>query len=290
MSDIRFVFAGENTELQHDSVAMLARCFDEWRMFQTACGNIFPFREISFVALAENDKIAGHVGIMPFDVWDGKGKIIHMAGIASVGTDPDYRGRGIAVKLCNNAAEWAEKNGFEYLPLYTSFNRVYESCGWSNYPVRSLSLVNRNAKVKAGRKGAELTAAEKEFIIDCYNRIPEFPGKVIRGSDNSFHGWNRIFRETFFDWYITSEGYAVTFEGFLAEFFVLDGNASEIVSGIERAFLPENYHNIDSLLADGWEREGGMKNPECWHGENVMQRSIYGNIPANLFFSLTDKF
>ena len=111
MSDIRFVFAGENTELQHDSVAMLARCFDEWRMFQTACGNIFPFREISFVALAENDKIAGHVGIMPFEVWDGKGKIIHMAGIASVGTDPDYRGRGICPKILEILEDRAREKG-----------------------------------------------------------------------------------------------------------------------------------------------------------------------------------
>ena len=155
MSDIKFVFAGEGTELQNNSVPMLAECFEEWRDLQALNGNRFAIREISFVALNDRDEVVGHVGIMPFDVLNGKGGIIRMAGIASVGTSPAYRGRGIAARLCNDAAEWAKENGFDCMPLYTAFNRVYESCGWSNYPMQSVMLTNGRMELKKGKKGSK---------------------------------------------------------------------------------------------------------------------------------------
>ena len=268
---------------------MLAECFEEWQEIQARNGNRFGIREISFVALNEADEVVGHVGIMPFDVLDGNGKIIRMAGIASVGTSPAYRGRGIAARLCNDAAEWAEKNGFDCMPLYTAFNRVYESCGWTNYPMQSLFLTDPNGSFKPGKKGAELTADEREFIIDCYNRIPEFAGKVLRTRDKSFHGWNRVFRETFFDWYLNDDGYAVAFEGVLAEFFVSDGNLSKLLNGIGSAFLSKNFPGVESLLDNGWQIAATNGKPDCWHGENVMTRNINA-VGGNIFYSLTDKF
>ena len=289
MSDIRFVFAGEGTELQNNSVPMLARCFEEWQIFQERNGNRFTFREISFAALNEKDEIVGHVGIMPFDVLDGNNGVIRMAGIASVGTDPDFRGRGIAANLCRMAAEWAKDNGFDCLPLYTSFNRVYESCGWQNYPVSSISLVNRNCKKKKGRKGSDLSSTEKAFIMDCYDRTGEFAGKVIRTNDNAFHGWDRIFRETFFDWYVDKNGYAVAFEGVLAEFYAANGDASELVSGIKTAFLPEKYPAVGALLDGDWQVSAVNTAPDCWHGENVMTCDIR-KMKTDIFYSLTDKF
>ena len=291
MSDVKFVFAGEDTELQRNSVPMLARCFEEWQMFQAAYGNVFPFREISFVALNQKDEVVGHVGIMPFDVIDENNNVVRMAGIASVGTDPDYRGRGIAAQLCRNAAKWAKKNGVDLLPLYTSCNRVYESCGWKNFPMHSISLLNRNFDKNGikGRKGSDLTSTEKAFIMNCYDRIGTFAGKVIRSNDNSFHGWDRIFRETFFDWYVDRSGYAVTFEGYLAEFCALNGDARKLLSGIEKAFLPEKFPQLAFLLDDDWQITGLNVEPDCWHGENVMICDLKKS-PENLFYSLVDKF
>lgn len=289
MHDIRFIFAGEDSELQRKSVPMLARCFEEWQMFQAQFGNRFPFREISFAALNENDEIVGHVGIMPFDVSDGKGGIIRMAGIASVGTAPEYRKRGIAAKLCRNAADWAQKNGFDVLPLYTSFFHVYESCGWNIYHVKSVELANKSFSPLKGKKGADLNADERKFIIDCYRHMPDFCGKVIRTEDNAFHGWDRIFRETFFDWYVDDNGYAVSFEGVLAEFCTLNGDAANLTKGIGSAFLSRNFSGIDILKCSGWQLASENREPLCWHGENVMTRNIK-SIPPDIFFSLTDKF
>lgn len=289
MNDIKFLFAGEDSTLQCNSVPMLARCFEEWQLLQARSGNRFPFREISFVALNGNDDIVGHVGIMPFDVLDGKHNVIRMAGIASVGTDPEYRGRGIAARLCRNAAEWAQEQGFDCMPLYTSFNRVYESCGWKDYDMQSVSLVNPGADKKEGKKGSELTPDEKDFIIECYNEIPEFAGKVIRTEDISFHGWARIFRDSAFEWYVEKNGYAVTFEGVLAEFFAADGDVLPLVSGIESAFLSGKFPGIGSLTAGSWQQSAVNAVPECWHGENVMIRPLNRN-STGLFYSLTDKF
>ena len=48
-------------------------------------------------------------------------------------------------------------------------------------------------------------------------------------------------KNTFFDWYLNDDGYAVAFEGVLAEFFVSDGNLSKLLNGIGSAFLSKNF-------------------------------------------------
>lgn len=287
---IKFVFAGEKTELQNASINVLEECFEEWRIFTAKYGRKFSFQEISFAALNEEDEVIAHVGLMPFEVSDGNGGVIAMAGVASVATGIAYRKRGIASQLCSNAAAWAKENGFDCLPLYTAFNRVYESCSWQNVPVCGVILENKNVVPCQFKKGSELTAEEREFIIDCYNKMPDFKGKVKRPREWAFHSWERVFRDIFLTWNVTSGGYAVKFEDTLAEFFALDGNAADLCGGAATAFLSPDCPQLEKLLDGGWCRIAENTPPECWHGENVMFRNVSKKNCDGLFFSLTDKF
>lgn len=287
---LEFVFAGIGTKLQENAITVLEECFEEWRMFTAKYGRKFSFQEISFVALNEQKEIVSHVGLMPFEVSDGQGNLIKMAGVASVATSVNYRKRGIAAQLCRNAAEWAEENGFDCLPLYTAFNRVYESCSWENYPACGVILQNGNFKPCNFKAGKDLTPEEKDFIIDCYNKMPDFKGKVKRPLEWAFHSWERVFRDVFLTWNVTSGGYAVKFEDTLAEFYALDGNVENLCAGAENAFLSSDFPQLANLTAGKWHKISENTPPECWHGENVMLRKIKSQLKNDLFFSLVDKF
>ena len=60
---IKFVFAGEKTELQNASINVLEECFEEWRMFTAKYGRKFSFQEISFAALNEEDEVIAQTTI-----------------------------------------------------------------------------------------------------------------------------------------------------------------------------------------------------------------------------------
>lgn len=288
MSEIKFFFGGDDTDYQHRSVALLARCFEEWRGSMKKNGSRFSSREISFIATDAEDNIIGHAGIMPFEAFDGNGNVIKMAGIASVGTDPDFRGRGIASQLCNNAADWAKENNYNCLPLYTAFHRVYESCGWRKYQVPSVTLTNCNQTEIKSKKGKELTEQEQEFIKECYKNSPDFAGKILRESGSPRYGWGRIFRQNF-DWYFNESGYAAACEGVLAEFCAVEPEAVELCRPLKKAFLSKYFCGLDLLKADGWQVAEYGQSIECWHGESVMMRDITPT-GEELFFPLLDKF
>ena len=292
MSDrIEYFHAAPGSIEQNACIPMLAVCFDEFVQLRKMYGDIMPFTEESFVARCSNGRIAGHAGIMPITVYGNEGKILKLAGIASVAVHPDFRRRGIAAQLCENAAAWAEENGFDALPLYTGFNRVYESCCWQNYMTGSVLLTNPCVKEIRGKSGRELSASEKEMIISCYENGAVFPGKTIRSKDQLFHGWARMFDTQEFTWHVGDAGYALEWENTIAE-MAGQGNWADLCGGIKMAFLSPWDPCVEKLVSAGWQVTAQNDNsPVFWHGENAMLRCCKKKtVPEKLFFSLADKF
>ena len=294
MSEIEYLFAGTDPEHQSTAVDMLCRCFDEWRMFRAQYGRCFPFEEFSFLARVDG-VLAGHVGVMEFPVQDGSGGTLRMAGVASVGVAPEYRGRGIAGELCSHAAAWAGQNGFAALPLYTGVPRVYAKCGWQTVPSNGITLQAppaTAAEVCGWRSGNTLTKAEKERIITCYEALPPLPGRVVRAtSGKRFHSWEWLFANDLNRFLVTPEGYALAADGILAE---IGGEAEAVArhcGGVSSAFLSPLDHAADALRAADWRMTEQTDAPECWHGERAMLKLLPGKtVPDRLFFPLADKF
>ena len=288
---LNYFHAAPYSPEQDACIPMLAVCFDEFVQLQKVCGNRLPFTEESFVARTQEGRIAGHVGIMPMKAYAGNGKVIKLAGIASVGVHPDFRKRGIAVQLCENAAKWAEENQYDVLPLYTVLNRVYESCGWKNYTVKSVTLENPFFKEKGGCSGRELTDENKAFIADCYEHGAVFPGKIIREQDTLFHSWKKMFRSSEFTWHVGENGDALEWENTVAEVYGT-GDIAALCKNIKRAFLSPADPAVQALKAANWREVAVNDNaPEFWHGENAMIRTVAGKeFPEDIFFSLADKF
>ena len=166
MNSIEIINAGADPGVQSQAMSLLCRCFDEWVDFRNRWGDRFPFLEYSFVAKI-NGEIVGHVGIMPFDIDDGTGGVLRMAGVASVGVAPEHRGRGIAGMLCEAAAQWAAEEKYDAMPLYTGVPRVYEKCGWEVVGSGGEAFVppdTADPQNDKWKRGAELTVREKSLI------------------------------------------------------------------------------------------------------------------------------
>ena len=296
MSRIDYICAGHNQDYQYQAIKLLKRCFDEWVDFESHYGTVFPFREESFMAFDEKGNAIGHVGLMPFAVADGCGGLLKAAGVASVGVAPEARREGIADKLCCMAAEWAEKENFDCMPLYTGMPKVYAKSHWQIVKPNGAMLIapsEQKKPVAVWKNGSELTVNEKTQIIQSYLSIAQIPGRVLRGFDQFFHSWEWLFAMTDHQWLVDEKvpGYALKLNDVLAEIAGdLDYYAQNC--GVEKAFLAFDDPAYQALTARNWqEQERESSSPECWHGEWAMNYTLPGkNIPANFFFPLGDKF
>jgi GNAT superfamily N-acetyltransferase len=295
MEKIKYLFANPYSQLQNEAIPTLMECFDEWQMFTQMYGFTFPFYEVSFLAIDENtNKVIAHAGIMPFTMTNSDKKVLKVAGLASVATSPQYRKRGIANKLCTLAKEWAIANNFDLMALYTQFFRVYESCNWSIYNTtyQAYQNPNFNGTVVPGLLGSQLTLQQKEIIQSAYNNEEPFTGFVKRNNGDYFHDWNRLFRESFCQWYIKNDSYILAIENVIAE---AAGDPKDLLALAQN--FPSSFTSKDSKIAtilkeNNWTKQN-LKEEELpfWHHERVMTLPLTKEGKnATLFFSLSDKF
>ena len=291
----KFLYVSNDQTQQSKAVDMLCRCFDEWIDFSQQYGKCFPFHEESFIAVDDSENLLGHVGIMPFEIFYDNGKPLKVAGLASVGVTPEARNRNIAHNLCTLAGNWAEKQGFDLMLLYTGAARVYEKSSWECFTPPYTMLKNPE-KSSAGcwKKGSELTEKEKAFIKECYQKSPLKSGMVLRSNDAKFfHSWHWMWQNPLNLWQVTENGYSIKIENVIAEIAGSLDRASikELISGAEYTFLhPE--HAANNVLHDlNWQTFEAAASPLCWHGEVAMCKVLNKTINAeNIFMPLADKF
>lgn len=293
MEKIEYRFTGDDPAFQRLAIDVLARCFEVWAERKIQYNNRFPFREYSFIAIAGNNEVVGHLGIIPFDVCGVAGKSIRMAGVASVAVAPEWRKRGIAAGLCHAAVSWAKENGFDALPLYTSLMPVYEKCGWKTFPAAMKALcrpATQPLDPYIWKSGELLHDEEKTSVINLYETKSPFPGRVVRVHDDyAANSWARLFSKPNHLWHITDGGYILSVDGVIAE---IGGVVDMVPPGIDNAFLSVDDPAYSELLAENWQISAADSAvPRCWDGEVVMMNILHPeNIPAELSFPLAHKF
>lgn len=280
---------------QHLILPLWEICFpDFWEQLAVKNG-ILPYEEICFAAF-DGSCAAGHCGIIPYTIECG-GNLYRMAGIASVATLPEYRKQGIARELCEFAARWAEDNGFESAPLYTSFFRVYESASWRKLAAPP-ALAAASGSGAEWKTGSELTAAEKSEIPLIYGNSGSFDGKVIRQKSGTLHSWERIFMEPEFRFAVSSGIYAVKVDDTVIELNCLPDTPFSAqleffntlgTDGTVNFYLPPAAA-IRKLLA---QINHTVSPADPMHGEAPMIRDFgKGDFHTknNIFFPIVDKF
>ena len=291
MNQIFCEFTGDDPTVQKEAVDLLARCFEVWAERKITFKGKFPFREFSFVARNQAGQVVGHLGIIPFEVKNRTGKMIKMAGVASVAVAPECRKCGIAGMLCQSAAAWAEKNNFDAMPLYTSACRVYEKNGWqlTGSGARFLQSPDHDSNNGNWKSSDRLSDAEKEFIIKCYDSAPTLTGQVVRTMDAyDAMSWQRLFSKAGFRWQLSDNGYILSVDNVICECC----NFPTIPPGIDQAFLSRHDVECQKFLDAKWSTPDMMGNlPPCWDGETVMIKLLPGkSLPEDIFYPLAHKF
>lgn len=87
------------------------------------------------IRIAEVDgKIVSHVWVAERPVFYRGQAILPTGGIGGVGTLPEYRGRGLATLLLEDAIAYMERKGHAISMLFTGINPFYARLGWTDFP------------------------------------------------------------------------------------------------------------------------------------------------------------
>ena len=204
---------------QDNLLTLLARCFpNAWG--KRPPGSPFPYAGTSFVAEAAG-KFIGHAAIMHMKS-EVAGQVLDIGGLASVGVDPDWRGRGIAEKLCRLAEAYFGERNFAMLSLYTALYRVYEKSGWRRYDnaERPWTLAGKGEALIPGVAGADLDETAQARVLAANASGAKFPGKTVRYEGTKVrHSWKNLFGRANLRFYLAPNGYAITCHGILEELF-----------------------------------------------------------------------
>ena len=225
---------------QDNLLTLLARCFpNAWG--KRPPGSPFPYAGTSFVAEAAG-KFIGHAAIMHMKS-EVAGQVLDVGGLASVGVDPDWRGRGIAERLCRMAEAYFGERNFAMLSLYTALYRVYEKSGWRRYDnaERPWTLAGEGEQLIPGVAGADLDETERRKVLAANASGAKFPGKTVRYEGSKVrHSWKNLFGRANLRFYLSQDGYAVTCHGILEELFALGSERKALLASV----LAENAGEV----------------------------------------------
>ncbi len=299
-----------NIKIKNDSnenkkvFQLLAKCFPEYWGTRLAQGEARFAAPIVSVIAECNGAVVGHCGIYIYNCHLG-GKLQKTAGLCSVAVDLDFRGRGIAGKMCDSVLDYCKDNGIFWGPLYTGVPQVYEKRGWKIYDFPQIKEVS-SSELDSGQPLLEnnLNEDQRRTIKALYSSGYIFDGKV----DRSDSEWNTIFSNKSFFWKLSAAGYALIIKDddyyILSEAYSKDGNWKEVLdfsvsaAGKLLIYLPEKHpfiveneriYNLHKSFIDIWHHEVAMVNVMNSHAQGIsfLKRALEHH---SLFFPLADKF
>ena len=292
---------------QDNLLPLLARCFpNHWG--KRPPGSPFPYAGTSFVAEAAG-KFIGHAAIMHMKS-EVAGQVLDVGGLASVGVDPDWRGRGIAEKLCRMAEAYFGERNYAMLALYTALYRVYEKSGWRRYDnaEKPWTLAGNvsGAKLIPGVAGGELDETARALVLAANAAGAKFPGKTVRYEGPKVrHSWKNLFGRANLRFYIAPNGYAITCHGILEELFAPESERKTLLAsalaenaGEVTVAVPPECLSRDAAAKYGFAVSGEAKQDPMAGESPMIYTYADGRFPElaraiaekRLFFPAIDKF
>ncbi|HIW31342.1 MAG TPA: GNAT family N-acetyltransferase [Candidatus Paenibacillus intestinavium] len=83
--------------------------------------------------------IASTVQIFPLHIRVGKASL-KIGAMGSVGTNPNFRGMGLAHKILNDQTDWMKSEDYDLSLLLASIHPFYEKVGWRLIPEKAYSI------------------------------------------------------------------------------------------------------------------------------------------------------
>lgn len=208
-------------------------------VWEILCGAFFEI-EIDQIRIAEVDgKIVSHVWVAERPVFYRGQTVIPMGGIGGVGTLPEYRGRGLATLLLEDAIAYMERKGQPISMLFTGINPFYARLGWADFPEWRFRL-----QVKRVPKESETPERYSVRLCGLYKDLPELQSVYrnhVRGLQLSLcHARPDRF------W---SDGH-LKYLGFKPSHVVVDGKGDGKIVGYACAFPTEQGIRVSEFAYD----------------------------------------
>lgn len=170
-----------------------------------------PFYSPELVRVVEEDgRIVSSVRIFERELY-GRERHLRLAGIGNVGTLPEYRGRGLATALLQDALLTMEKRGADISILFTGSPAFYERVGWLRYPLRGVVFSSpRPSSYEPRYRLRSFTPESKEeldAITQLYEKTYSSTTGPVRRTQDYWTRWVVDWRwETAEVWLATSSG------------------------------------------------------------------------------------
>ena len=217
-------------------IPLLMRCFPDFWTPRLAEGKYsFPY-DLKLFAARQEGKLMGCIGVHEYKfLFDNQ--LLRCGGVCDVAVDPDYRGKGYAVKLQEFFMAYCRKNypATTLMPLYTGKPGVYLKRGWQIYesdrsseiPISAFPLRNgfrfdpRKLSIPCLKGKKMPCCAEEEKarrIMGIYLAGKKFNGKCMRSAKT----WWELFADSGHIWRLEDETYFLYREDMLLEAYSAD--------------------------------------------------------------------
>jgi len=128
------------------------------------------------VGAFEAGRLVGLTAVLPFGQFFG-GRPVPMGGLSSVAVAPDWRGFGLAKRICTACLEIMRERGEAISSLYPGTTSLYRGLGWE----LSGSVVVRKVAPRAllalphasGGRARPMTRSDLEPVRACYRRLAQ---------------------------------------------------------------------------------------------------------------------
>lgn len=155
----------------------LSRCygFSDPKWFENDTAFFFgtsPAQLRTKWTLKAGDRFASHVGVFPFQAWV-EGRSLKAAGIGSVATDPDFRGRGLVKRLMGHVEKQLQQEAYD-LSILWGERSLYSPFGYERAVFEDHFTFNKRVlRFSALKKGVRPAKKSDWTAIEgLYNRHP----------------------------------------------------------------------------------------------------------------------
>lgn len=184
----------------------------------------------------DKGRVVSLVGMLPREI-NIYGHKVYVGLIGSVGTDPEYRGKGLATKLLNDTEAWAMKNGISL--FYISGGRnLYKRFGAAN------AGVFYTASISGKKENPEVRKATIDDVTKICEIHSKKPVRFVRYFDDFleiFQTGHAVDKEA--DYFIFRDSYAIFIERDNQPKMVEYGGDEQEVLEIVKHVLSKVDHN-----------------------------------------------
>jgi len=211
----------------------------------------------NFRLIQQGTRVAGGLAIHWMGQWFG-GRVVPMAGLASVGIAPEYRGAGLAARLLTDVIGELHEKNIPLSALYPATQRLYRKVGYEQaghrvrYAIapRDIGLADRTLAVHA------VDALDHSRFKDLYQELAREQNGVL---DRSAALWTFATRDRGAHWAYLF-GPEETPEGYVVFRQQAGQNAYEVLISDWAVRTPRAARRLWTLLAD----HSSQASRICW--------------------------